>query len=100
MGTLFVMAEASAIIAIVYLVNQYIAKRQRSWTTYLIAFLVLCGILFTFSADAYNYQGYYHDYEALSDAEKKMCTDNMLKCERMAKYHYNLAKISVGGYRI
>ncbi len=63
MGTLLVMAEASAIIAIVYLVNQYIAKRQRSWTTYFIAFLLLCGILITFSADAYNYQSYYYDYE-------------------------------------
>jgi hypothetical protein len=89
MGTMIVISEASALVGIAYLLNKFVTKRPIAWHVYLMAFLFICGTLFTFSANAYTCQ---YEYDVLSDAEKKMCADNMLKCERMAKYHYNLAK--------
>lgn len=96
MGTIIVLAEASAFMGFIYLVNEFIGKKHPAWHMYVIGFLVMCGILFTCSARATNfyedYSEYTYDYDILSDNERKMCADNMIKCERMAKYHYNLAK--------
>lgn len=95
MGTILVLSEAGAVVVSAYLLNKFITKRPIAWHVYFIGFLLICGTLFTFSANASNYYEdyeYTYDYDMLSDAEKKMCADNMLKCERNAKYHYNLAK--------
>ncbi len=97
MGTIIVMAEASAFMGFIYLINEFIGKKHPAWHMYVVGFLVMCGILFTYPANAsYYYEDYNYEYtdefDMLNEAQRKMCADNMLKCERMAKYHYELSK--------
>lgn len=97
MGTILVMGEAGAFVGFLYLINQFIAKKHPDWATYFVYFLFTCGVLFLTSGNASNYYEdynteYTYDYDMLSDAEKKLCAEQMVKCERMAKYHYELSK--------
>lgn len=99
MAIILVLGEAGAFVGFLYLINQFIAKKHPDWGTYFVYFLFTCGVLFLTSGNASNYyesHDYYNeytfDYDTLSDAEKKLCAEQMLKCERMAKYHYELSK--------
>lgn len=99
MSTLIVLAESAAFIGALYIINHFFGGKH-NYSRYWTAFLLMCAILFLFKSEAhanatwdrYVYDYYNLDFNALSDNERKLCVQQMDKCERMGKYHYNLAK--------